>query len=456
MKPLEMARLIVAFIRTRWGLRFRDRESLEHWQSMQLARFIRTSLQEAPFYRSCAGGDLASLPIVDKAITLAQFEAFNTRGISLADATSAALAAEQSRRLPDGFDPALTAGLSSGTQGPRGVFLASSQERATWAGILLARTLDRALLKDLLIRRAPLRVAFFLRANSSLYTTLKSRRIDFRFFDLQLGAHSHIAALTQLKPDVLVAPASVLAWLAAESLAGRAPIAPRRVISVAEVLEPDDERLIRDAFRTTVHQLYQCTEGFLAYTCAHGVLHLNEEFVHVEPEWLDDHHTRFVPIVTDFTRRTQMVVRYRLNDILRIRTEPCECGRVTRMLAAIDGRLDDVLWLPSLENPTRLMPLFPDALRHLVAREFASVTNYRVEQHGETLHFALEGDDEALRTLPSAVDQFMRAQRMQPLAWQRIAMPALSPAAKRRRIVCVTRPAASEALSPPARMHHDA
>src|ERR1700753_943041 len=123
MKPLELARLIVAFIRTRWGLRFRDRASLEHWQSMQLARFIRTSLQQAPFYRSCTGRDLASLPVVDKAITLARFDAFNTRGISLADATSAALAAEQSRRLPDGFDPALTAGLSSGTQGPRGVFL---------------------------------------------------------------------------------------------------------------------------------------------------------------------------------------------------------------------------------------------------------------------------------------------------------------------------------------------
>ena len=454
MKPAELTRLVAAFTHTRWGLRFRDRASLERWQDTRLAEFMRTTLRGAPFYRGFTGPDLASLPIVDKSITLAQFAAFNTRGISLDDATNAALAAEQLRARPDGFDPRLTAGLSSGTQGRRGVFLASSNERATWAGILLARTLERDLLRDILIRRAPLRVAFFLRANSSLYTTLKSRRIDFRFFDLQHGAFAHVVPLTQFEPEVLVAPASVLAWLAAESLAGRVMIQPRRVISVAEVLEPDDEQIIRVAFGKTVHQLYQCTEGFLAYTCEHGVLHLNEEFVHVEPEWIDESHTRFTPIITDFTRRTQMFVRYRLNDILRVRTQPCACGRVTRTLAAIDGRLDDVLWLPSADR-SRLLPLFPDVLRHTFTRDVAHSGDYRIEQRGDTLHLAARGDDAVFTAMKRAVDRVAIYQGMRPLAWQRAEMPIPEPIAKRRRIVCVTKPVLAESLDLSMRVRHD-
>lgn len=454
MKPTELACLVTAFIRARWGLRFRDRSALERWQDRRLVGFMRTTLRSAPFYSGPIKYDLASLPIVNKSITLAQFAAFNTRGISLDDATNAALAAEQSGDKPIGFDPGLTAGLSSGTQGPRGVFLASSYERARWAGILLARTLDRELLKDILIRRAPLRVALFLRANSSLYTTLKSRRIDFRFFDLQRGAFAHITSLTQFEPEVLVAPASVLAWLAVESLAGRAAISPRRVFSVAEVLEPDDEQRIREAFGKPVYQLYQCTEGFLAYTCEHGVLHLNEEFVHVEPEWIDEAHMRFAPIITDFTRRTQMFVRYRLNDILRVHTQPCACGRVTRTLAAIDGRLDDVLWLPSADH-ARLLPLFPDSLRHAFTRDVTNVVDYRIEQHGNTLHLGTLGDDAMFAAIKRAVDRLVIAQGMQTLSWRRAEMPIAGPAAKRRRIVCIERPALTELLRSSMKVGHD-
>jgi putative adenylate-forming enzyme len=440
MRRLEWLGLLAAFIRTRWFLRFRDRAALERWQHRQLARFIDGPLRRAPFYRACPGRALAALPIVDKALTLRHFAAFNTRGIALAEATAAAIAAEHAQPWPAGFDADLSAGLSSGTRGPRGVFLASGRERAAWAGILLARTLERTLLKDVLLRREPLRVAFFLRANSALYMTLKSRRIDFRFFDLQAGAHTHLDALQQFDPEVLVAPASVLAWLAAQVLAGHAMLAPRRVIAVAEVLEPQDESLLQTAFGTTVHQLYQCTEGFLAYTCEHGVLHLNEEFVHIEPQWLDAQHTRFVPIVTDFTRRTQMIVRYRLDDILRVRAAPCACGRVTRALEAIDGRLDDVLWLPAAARPGALLPVFPDALRHALATCAVLLADYRIEQHGDTLHLALAGDAAVFAAVTAALERHFAAQGMRPLAWRQIELSAWAPAHKRRRIVCVQRP----------------
>lgn len=438
----DFARMMGAFASTRYGLRFDDRATFERWQARRLDAFLRTRLTHASFYRDYSCRELAALPVVDKSFTLQRFAAFNTRGIALDTALAAAHASEESGALPSQFDPNLTAGLSSGTSGRPGVFLASASERATWAGIMLARTLDRDLLRLLVTRAKPLRVAFFLRANSSLYTTLHSHRIDFRFFDLQAGAHTHIDALSGFAPEVLVAPASVLGWLAVETLAGRLRLSPRKVISVAEVLEPDDQTLIRDAWRKPVHQLYQCTEGFLGYTCSHGTLHLNEEFVHIEPEWLDDAHTRFVPVITDFTRRTQLIVRYRLDDILRVRGTPCPCGRVTLALDAIDGRLDDVLWLPSHQTG-ELLPLFPDSVRRAIARCGASVDDYSLVQHGRALSLGVRGPDTAFASIQHALDDLIASQGMCSFPWQRGTLDLRSPAAKRRRIVCATRPSAN-------------
>lgn len=446
MRLPEFTRMLCAFAYTRYGLHFRDRDAFVRWQQRRVEKFLRTKLTTSELYQDYRREELAKLPIVDKSFTLKHFSTFNTHGISLDMALEAARASESKGALPPGFNPGLTAGLSSGTNGRPGVFLANASERAMWAGIMLARTLDRELLTLLATRQAPLRVAFFLRANSSLYTTLRSRRIDFRFFDLQEGAHTHISTLSNFAPDVLVAPASVLAWLAAEGRDTRLHIQPRKILSVAEVLEPDDEVRIRAAWSRPVHQLYQCTEGFLGYTCEHGKLHLNEEFVHVEPEWLDDAHTRFVPIITDFTRQTQFVVRYRLDDILRVEDAPCSCGRVTRTLAAIEGRLDDVLWLPDRQTGSPI-PLFPDSVRRAVASCNAHVDDYTLMQHGQWLSLAVKGTETAYDSIRAALESLLARQGMQSPVVKHTVFDTRPSAAKRRRIICVTKPSSSPNLN---------
>ena len=389
------------------------------------------TLPRASFYADHCGAKLEDLPIVDKQRTLADFAAFNTRSLSLDAAT---LAAEHGSKRDDD----LSFGLSSGTRGPRGVFVTSARERARWAGILLARTLSPALLGILLFRRAPLRVAFFLRANSGLYRTLQGRRIDFRFFDLMQAVDGHLPALQSLQPEVLVAPASVLAWLAEQSLAGRVTLAPKRVISVAEVLEVEDAARITLAFCRPVHQLYQCTEGFLASTCELGTLHLNEEFVHIEPEWLDAAKTRFTPIVTDFTRTTQLIVRYRLDDVLRSRTSPCPCGRITRAIDAIEGRADEILWLRSTDD--QVVAVFADTLRHMLTIKGASTGDYRLEQHASVLWLATrDGDPKGFATMCAALDEGFAAFGLRSPEWRQTTFVDWAPGDKRRRIRCVSR-----------------
>lgn len=423
------------FLRAR-GLRFRSRAALLAWQQKRIDLFLRQRLPQLPFYRAHVGAPLARLPIIDKSIMLVNFGLLNNVGISLEEATATALAAEHTRDFRPHIG-GVTVGLSSGTQGPRGVFMVARREQLRWAGIMLARVLDGALLRRLLFGR-PLKVAFFMRANSNLYGTLASSRIAFRFYDLLGGLDQHLQSLQGQSPDILVAPARILGRIAALALEGKLQLAPRKVIAVAEVLEPDDRLRIEQAFGGPVHQLYQCTEGFLGYTCEHGVLHLNEEFVHIEPEWLDAARTRFVPIVTDFTRSTQHFIRYRLNDSLRVRAEACPCGRPALALDAVEGRCDDILWLPRADDG-ELAALYPDMIRHAISIATPALPDFRIAQHGDALHIAV-ADNASFDGVAQAVRQAAQRQGLITPACHHVPFVDTQEHIKRRRIVCVTKP----------------
>lgn len=367
-------------LRTYWTTRrrrFATRAQLLAWQDQQVRRFLARILPRSPYHaRRFAGrrlADWAALPVMDKAAMMAHFDALNTLGVRRDEAFALALRAEATRD----FAPTLrgvTVGLSSGTSGSRGLFLVSPRERAQWAGAVLARTLPGGLRGVL---RRPQRVAFFLRANSNLYASVRSRLIGFEYFDLLDPVEQHAARLNDLAPTVLVGPPSLLRLLAeADDLR----IAPHKVMAVAEVLDPVDEAVIARRWGGPVHQVYQATEGFLAATCRYGTLHLNEDLVAVQREYLDEAERRFVPIVTDFNRTSQPILRYRLDDVLIERAAPCPCGSVLLALEGIEGRCDDLFYFPALNDPARLVPVFPDFIRRAVLRAEPAPASYGAVQ----------------------------------------------------------------------------
>jgi putative adenylate-forming enzyme len=394
--PGDLLNIVAGFARTRWGSRFSSRAAVSAWQSHRLQAFFQQQLPRAPYYqrfvRQRSPVRLDDLPITDKQTLLTHFDALNTRGITFDDAMTVALAAERSRD----FSPELgdvTVGMSSGTSGQRGLFLVSRHERLLWAGTIFARALSAESLARIASPwQPPLAIALFLRANSNLYSTLHSRRVDFAFYDLLQPLDVQIDALSCRPPEVLVAPATVLRRLAEAQCSGALRITPRQVISVAETLEPDDAALIETAFARRVEQVYQATEGFLGYTCAAGGLHLNEACVHVEPEWLDAAHTRFHPIITDFTRHTQLIVRYRLDDVLRVAEKVCPCGDASLTLAAIDGRRDAVLTLPA-RSGGEPRAIFPDLVRRAMMLAGGSLRDYRIAHAAAGLEVRLLSRD---------------------------------------------------------------
>lgn len=301
------------------------------------------------------------LPILSKKEMMEYFSDYNTRKISK---EKAFLMAERCQ-IED-----VSIGLSSGTSGNRGLFLASQKERAMWAGTILAKTLPHSLF----IKTS---IGLFLRASNPLYETLSSKRISFSFFDLQKPFPILLEELERIKPCLLVAPPSVLRMLVHHKLS----YTPEKIYSCAERLDAIDEQEIIAYFHKPLHQIYQCTEGFLASTCPHGTLHVNEDIVYIEKEYIDKPSGRFIPIITDLYRETQPIIRYRLDDILIEKKEPCPCGSHFLALEKIEGRCNDVLYLRKHDG--NLAPLFPDFLTRLILASDESITDYQVIQKSE-------------------------------------------------------------------------
>ncbi|MCS3444260.1 F390 synthetase-related protein [Microbacterium phyllosphaerae] len=375
------------FAAVRWLRPLRTRTAVERRQRRLLRSHVAFLRRRSPYFGGMlATRSFADLPLMDKSVMMSRFDEINTVGVGKDEALALAIRNERSRDFEADLG-SHSVGLSSGTSGHRGLFVVSSAERDAWVGTVLARTLPRG-------RIFGHRIALFLRADNSLYESVGSRVVSFRYFDVYSDMDDNIARLQEYRPTILVAPPSVLRLIARAADAGAFDVVPQRVYSVAEVLEIADEQRIRDSLgQPLLHQLYQCTEGFLAHTCEHGVIHLNEDNILVEREALDDE--RFTPIVTDLRRRAQPIVRYRLGDVLRQRLEPCPCGSALTAIERIEGREGDTLVFRGLDG--RAVPVFADVITRalLYADGF---DEYRITQIGESrLQIALDTVDDRSR-----------------------------------------------------------
>lgn len=389
---MSRARVVWHYARARRRT-FADRAALEMWQERHLRRVLRLAPQRYAYYAGTTPRVLADLPVVDKADVLARFADLNVRAVGLDECLAAARAAERGRDFGTTLR-GLSVGLSSGTTGRQTAFLTSAAERDRWAGEVLARTLPDGLL-------AGARVTLVLRAGGPLYESVDGGRVSFRFVDLALDEDRLLDEIRAADPTVLVAPPSVLVAVARAGLGLR----PRRVLSVAEVLDPHDAAVVEGALGVRVDQVYQAAEGFLGASCRHGRLHLAEDLVVVERE--DAGGGRFVPVVTDLFRSSQAVLRRRVGDVLVPDEDPCPCGSPMLAVREIVGRSDDVLWLPRAGATASALGSFhPDFVRAAVLA-VPDVDDFRVEQTAtDVLRLAVEpatAFDAARRSLERAL-----------------------------------------------------
>ena len=391
---------IARLIRHRGELFWRDRWSrqrlLAH-QARALAALRRFTYARSPFYQKFHAGlmdrPLEDLPVLTKAELMRNFDDVVTdRLIRLRDVE------EHIARIggAERFAGRYTVSASSGSTGQRGFFLFDPSE---W-GMLLATYCRPAWWSNQNLRLfPPLRVAGFsstvpwhqtVQVNASMASKLApSLRLDGTRPVAEV-----VEPLNQWKPEFLATYASLARALAEEQLAGRLQIAPRMINVGGEVLTPEARNRIEKAWGKVLYDVYGASEtGILATECdRHAGLHLLEDLTVVEVVDADGRPVRPGDfgervLVTVLFRHTQPLIRYELSDKVRLAAEPCPCGRPFRLIDAVQGRVEETLYFPTV-TPGRVAidPVVFEAVLDTVP-----ATQWQVVQEPASLDILLTG-----------------------------------------------------------------
>ena len=409
--------------------------ALEAYQDRLARGVIDHAVRLAPYYRErFAGHDLSAwraLPESDKRSLMPRAGEANTCGISRDEAFEVALTAERTRD----FRPTIrgvTVGLSSGTSGHRSVFLATRGEQARWVGTILARLLPP-------FRARGYRITLFSLSGSNLYDDLRGRWIRFAHLDVTMAVDDAVRLLQREPPDLLCGPPLYLRALAERQRAGALRIAPERIITVADVLEPHVRHELVTAFGCPVGQVYQCSEGLVALSCPEESLHLQEDLTAIELEPIgSEAEGRYTPVITDLWHRSFPIIRYRLGDVVTLAPDPCPCGSAFRRLAAVEGRSDDVCEFADDRGAPRLV--FPATIRQMVLLACDDIVDFDAEQSRPSqlrvrvLVAAAANAPDVLERVQASLDAGLAAQGIVGASVETMADAPRVPGFKRRRI----------------------
>jgi phenylacetate-coenzyme A ligase PaaK-like adenylate-forming protein len=301
---------------------------------------------------------LSDLPVLTKAHLMEDFDDLVTDRAVRLDAVRAHLNEDGDGRRYLGR---YWVNATSGSSGQPGIFLFDEKEwvkilasfaRAhEWAGVRLSLTHR--------MRMASVASISPWHMSSQVGATLSSWWMP----ALRLAASEPIgeivSRLNGWRPEMLVAYASMARVLAEEQLAGRLDIHPHLIFTSSEVLTEETRRRAEQAWGHPPFDQYGATEvGDLAAehsACRHR--HTFEDLLILES--VDERH-RPVPageygaklLVTSLFGRTQPLIRYELNDSVRLGAAQESCGLPFATLDGIQGRTEDILQFPAAAGGT--------------------------------------------------------------------------------------------------------
>jgi len=188
--------------------------------------------------------------------------------------------------------------------------------------------------------------------------------------------------LNEWDPAMISSYPSLLAMLADERRAGRLKVRPKLLMSGGETLPPAEAHALARAFDCPVHDEYGASECMnIAWSCEQGALHLNADWVILEPV---DEQMRLVPpgtastdvLITNLMNHVQPIIRYPLGDRVTLVRGDCECGCPLPRIR-VNGRHDDVIRLPGTHGKS--VGILPLALETLV-EEQPGIGSFQVVQ----------------------------------------------------------------------------
>jgi phenylacetate-CoA ligase len=326
---------------------FRSREAIERERDRRLRGTVAHAYQHVPYYREtmrrlgvypaeiATAGDLGRLPIIERDQLQHDPEYF-VSGAEPLERYLELRSAGSSGRPVTVFHHAFA--MVEG---------ACHRERAR--SLVIRRAGRRLRIREL--RISPPRSNAVRTAEAYAALGVLPARVRYTAWRRDLGASpdEHVAAIDDLRPDVISSYGSGLAELFVHLHAqGTGVRLPPVAVYSADALAPSERRLIEDGFGVEVIGLYQAIEAFhIGFECeAHRGYHVNSD---IHPLRIVDPEGRDVPAgepgdvaVSNLVNRGTVLLNYRLGDSARLVRGACSCGRSLPLLE-LENRCDERL-----------------------------------------------------------------------------------------------------------------
>lgn len=217
---------------------------------------------------------------------------------------------------------------------------------------------------------------FYLACGMSRYLQLQMPKKKNKItVDVNAKEEQIIKELNEFNPSMLSGYPSNLALLANFK---ELDIKPNVVITGGELLTDEIRKKLTDKFNCYVQTHYSCTEaGEIACECSEKHLHINEDWVIVEPVDKNNNQVGYGTLsdkvlITNLSNYIQPFIRYELTDRVIVHNEKCKCGKTSHWIE-IEGRTDDIL---EFENGIFIAPMS----FYKILEEIKEITRFQLVQ----------------------------------------------------------------------------
>ncbi len=401
---------------TRKGNRL-SREKIEKIQKKRLKKLVKTAKEKSPFYKKLyanIGEDftLKNLPPVSKPELMANFDDVLTdRNVTMKRIDEFTTNLDNIGRMIDGRYLIFK---TSGSTGNPAVVLYDKNNTDVSSAVAAFRTFARKDDFKKFMKHGKKTAGvfadygFYLACGMSRYLQLKMPKQKTKItVDVNAPQEQIIKSLNDFEPAMLSGYPSNLSLLADfEEL----NIHPDVVITGGELLTDEIRKKLTDKFGCYVQTHYSCTEGGeIACECEEKHLHINEDWVIVEPVDKDYNPVPFGEmsdkvLITNLSNYIQPFIRYELTDRIIVHNEKCKCGR-TSMWLEIEGRTDDIL---EFTDGVKIAPMS----LYKVLEEVKSIRRFQLVQRSENkveLRMITDTPDESFKEAKKDLEVFFES-----------------------------------------------
>jgi phenylacetate-CoA ligase len=379
-RVLQRVRGTLTIIRTLPGQRriaYLPREQAAALRDQRVRATVRRAVETVPFYRDLfrrndidpgeirTVHDLRQLPLIDKSTVLEDPSRFRSSAVADEETVPFSTSGSTWRRLTVHHDrQSLLENIAY-----------SERQRAVEAALVGKKL--RYVVATIAHETLTGRTVDAHYARSAVRPIGPSRQ----WIPIDEGVERVVDRIGELRPDVLAGFGSYLEeFFKLVAHRGLRLHLPRVVMYWGDPMSAEARSLIETGFGVPVLSTYAAVEAFkVGYFCEHRRgFHLYEDLCDV---WIaaDDGTPqpagkRGEVVISNFVNRATVLLNYRLGDLAHLVVDQCPCGRTSPLLSELEGRVSEIVHLPSgdIVHPFAVLT---------VVRRYEAVTRSQLVQH---------------------------------------------------------------------------